>query len=242
MKNCSLKQKRWQQVQKWCAANGIVAQESVIRVAVPLQNGKGDYEFNILEQIRRYQNDKTLNRNDLFIPYNMGVLIGFEETEANGAPKGKAQLYSYAPKAGVQYKVGFMTDDIEALYNGMLTVSMGQTQVNKAFPVLNFKHVPETQPVGIYNGEAFKNSGIQPEFDLSKALYDLIPNYLFAGTEDIKVRLDFNATGSNFAVALGTNPDEADTTHTPFLYFYMTGVLVTNGAEIPNGALFLDKQ
>lgn len=241
MRNSNLKQKRWQQVQKWCAANGIVPQESVIRVAVPLENGKGNYEFNILEQIRRFQNDKTLNRNDLFIPYNMGILLGFEETEANGTPKGKAPLYSFAPKAGVQHEVGFMTDDIEALYNGMLTISMGQTQVNKAFPTLNFKHVPETQPIGIYNGEAFINSGIQPEFDLNRALYDLIPNYLFAGTEDIKVSLQFNATGSNFAVALGSDPTEEDTTHTPFLYFYMTGVLVTNGAEIPNGALFLDK-
>ena len=59
--------------------------------------------------------------------------------------------------------------------------------------------------------------------------------------EDIKVELQFNATGSDFSVALGSAPTEEDTTHTPFLYFYMTGVLVTNGASIPNGALFLEK-
>lgn len=241
MKDSLLKQHRWQQVQKWCKDNNIVPQESVIRVAVPLQNGQGNYEFGILEQLRRFQNDKTLNRNDLFIPYNMGILIGFEETEANGTPKGKASLYSYAPKAGVQYPVGFMTDDIDALYNGMLTISMGQTQVNKAFPTLNFKRIPETQPIGIYDGTEFVNSGIEPEFDLTDALYDLIPNYLFAGNEEIKVNLSFNGTGSDFSVALGATPTVADTTHTPFLYFYMTGVLVTNGAEIPNGALFLDK-
>lgn len=236
-----IKQKRWQQVQKWCAANNIVAQESVIRVAVPLQNGVGTYEFNILEQIRRYQTDKTLNRNDLFIPYNMGVLIGFEETNVDGSPKGKAPLYSYAPKAGVQNAVGFMTDDIDSLYNGMLSISMGQTQVNKAFPLLNFKRIPETQPVPLYNGTDLVNSGIQPQFNLTEALYELIPNYLFAGTEDIKVQIQFNATGSNFAVAKAATPTVADTDHTAFLYYYMTGVLVTNGADIPNGALFLEK-
>lgn len=237
----AIKQKRWQQVQKWCANNKIVAQESVIRVAVPLQDGVGTYDFNILEQIRRYQSDKTLNRNDLFIPYNIGILIGFEETNSDGSPKGKAPLYSYAPKAGVQNPVGFMTSDIESLYNGMLSITMGQTQVNKAFPMLNFKIVPETQPIPLYNGTTLVDSGIQPEFTLSKSLYPLIPNYLFAGTEDIKVQVTFNAAGADFSVAKAAAPTTEDSTHTAFLYFYMTGVLVTNGAEIPNGALFLEK-
>lgn len=241
MKQTCIKQKRWQQVQSWCQKNGITPQESVIRIAVPLLNGVGTYEFNMLEQIRRYQSDKTLNRNDLFIPYNMGVLIGFEETNDDGSPKGKASLYSYAPKAGVQNPVGFMTDDIDALYNGMLHITMGQTQVNKAFPMLNFKRVPETQPIGIYNGEEFVSAGIQPEFNLEDALYELVPNYLFAGTEDINVNVTFPAAGSDFAVALASDTDVEDETHTPFLYFYMTGVLVTNGAEKPNGALFLSE-
>ena len=45
--NQALKQKKWQSVQAWCAKNGITAQESMIRVAVPLKNGKGIYDFNI---------------------------------------------------------------------------------------------------------------------------------------------------------------------------------------------------
>ena len=234
-----LKLKKWQSVQKWCAENGITAQESVIRVAMPLIDGNGQYDFNILESnSRRYLTDKTLNRNDLFIPYGMQTFIAFEEVDAAGNPKGKAPMYPYAPKAGVQNPYGFMTDDIEALYNGMLTISFGQTEVNRSFPMLNFKRVPEAQPIGIYNGEAFVDSGIQPEFNLDDVLYQDIPNYYFAGSEAIAIKANFEANGSSFAIAAGTAPTEATQTRKPFLYFYMAGVLVVNGADKPKVSLF----
>ena len=93
----NLKQKKWQSVQKWCAENGVTAQESVIRVAVPLKDGKGLYDFNMLESnSRRFLSDITLNRNDLFIPYGMNIFIAFEEVDAMGNPTGKAPLYPYA--------------------------------------------------------------------------------------------------------------------------------------------------
>lgn len=239
--NQQLKAKKWQSVQKWCKKNGITAQESVIRVAMPLIDGNGQYDFNILESnSRRYLTDKTLNRNDLFIPYGMQVFVAFEEVDEAGNPKGKAPLYPYAPKAGVQYPFGFMTEDIEAMYNGMLTISFGQTEVNRSFPMLNFKRVPETQAVGIYDGEAFVNSGIQPEFTLDDALYQLVPNYYFAGTEAINIKANFPANGSSFAIAAAATPTTATTTRKPFLYFYMSGVLVVNGATAPKVSLFED--
>lgn len=239
--NQNLKAKKWQSVQKWCAKNGIVAQESVIRVAVPLKDGKGLYDFNMLESnSRRFLSDITLNRNDLFIPYGMGMFVAFEEVDAAGNPLGKAPLYPYAPKAGVQNEYGFIGRDIEALYNGKLTISFGQTEVNKSFPMLQFKHVPETQPIGIYNGTAFVDSGIQPEFKLDDALYQLVPNYYFAGTEAIKISAEFEATGSDFSIAAAATPTEATTERTPFLYFYMSGVLVVNGATAPKVDLFKD--
>ena len=236
--NQNLKQQKWQSVQKWCKANNITAQESLIRVAMPLQDGKGLYDFNILESNTRRSTDKTLNRNDLFIPYGMSVFIAFEEVDAFGNPTGKAPLYPYAPKAGVQNEYGFMGSDIEALYNGQLSISFGQTEVNRAFPMLNFKNVPETQPFGIYDGTEFVNSGIQPEFMLDDVLYQLVPNYYFAGTEAIKISAEFEATGSSFAIAAGTAPTEATTARKPFLYFFMSGVLVVNGAEAPKVGLF----
>lgn len=236
--NQALKQKKWQSVQAWCAKNGITAQESMIRVAVPLKNGKGIYDFNILESNTRRAIDKTLNRNDLFIPYGMGMFIAFEEVDAQGNPSGKAPLYSYAPKAGVQNEFGFIGRDIEALYNGELTISFGQTEVNRSFPMLNFKNVPETQPIGIYNGSAFVDSGVQPEFSLDTALYQLVPNYYFAGTEAIKISAEFEATGSTFEVAAAATPTQATEDRVPFLYFYMSGVLVVNGAETPKVGLF----
>lgn len=237
--NQNLKQKKWQSVQKWCAENNVTAQESVIRVAMPLIDGNGQYDFNILESnSRRYLTDKTLNRNDLFIPYGMQCFIAFEEVDAAGNPKGKATMYPYAPKAGVQYAYGFMTEDIEALYNGMLTISFGQTEVNRSFPMLNFKHVPETQPIGIYNGTKFVNSGLQPEFKLDDVLYQDVPNYYFAGSEAISIKANFEANGSSFAIAAGSAPTEVTTARKPFLYFYMAGVLVVNGADKPKVSLF----
>lgn len=239
--NQNLKAKKWQSVQKWCRKNGITPQESVIRVAMPLIDGNGQYDFNILESnSRRYLSDITLKRNDLFIPYGMQCFIAFEEVDEAGNPKGKAPMYPYAPKAGVQNSFGFMTEDIEALYNGLLTISFGQTEVNKSFPMLNFKHVPETQPVGIYDGKEFVNSGIQPEFKLDDVLYQDVPNYYFAGTEAIDIKVNFPANGSSFAIAAATAPTEASTARKPFLYFYMAGVLVVSGANVPKVSLFED--
>lgn len=231
--------KRFEQVVIFCQENNITPEESIIRVAQPLLNGTGTYFFDIKsDAVKTTYSQVGLNRNDAFVPFAMSVMIAFEEVDDRDIPTGKAPLFSFAPKAGVAVPVGFKTRDIEALYNGTLQINFDQTVVNSSFPTLNFKHVPETQNVPVYNGTAMVSTGIEPEFDVMDCMYPLAPNYIFKGNTDTKIRLDFNATGSVFDCAEAGN-SETSTKYKPFLYFVMNGVLIKNGAEKATNALWL---
>lgn len=216
---------RFEKVVKWCQQNGVVPEESVLRVSEALQSGVGTYMFDV-KNGKKAATDVVLNRNDLFIPFGMGLFIAFDGSTSAGAPDGKGVLYPYAPKAGTNNPIGFANDDIDALYNGLMQISFGQVVINSSFPLINFKSIPETQNVAIYDGTELVSANIQPDFDIYKALYPLAPAYYMQGTEDINIRIDFNATGSDFTLTAPSGTEVA-----PRLYLYMSGVLVKNAAE-----------
>lgn len=216
---------RFERVVKWCNANGVVPEESFLRVSEALLSGVGTYNFDI-KNGKKAATDVTLNRNDLFIPFGIGMFIAFDGKNSAGNPDGKGTFYTFAPKAGTNQPIGFTKDDIDALYNGILSMNFGQTVINSAFPMLNFRHIPETQNVAIYDGANMVSANIQPQFDILDALYPLAPAYYMQGTEDIQIRVDFPASGANFAL---TTP--SGVTVEPRLYLYLSGVLVKNAAD-----------
>ena len=230
-----LKRNRFSNVMDFCRANGIVPQISKIKVSQALENGVGLYDFDITADTVEVPGDVVLNRNDVFIPFSLGVLLTFDDKVK---PKGKARLYSYAPMAGVQNPVGFMTTDIEGLYNGILTQQVDQTAIMQSFPMEVLKHIGETEPSILLNGSDEEVSiGIQGEFDIEKMTHYLVPNIIYQGTMDIKTSVKFEATGSKFDVALASDPTSAATDKTARISLFMDGILIKNGAfdNIVNG-------
>lgn len=233
--------KRFDICKKWCADHGIVPQVSKLRVGVPLENGKGRYDFDIQNAKPQYPGEVVLNRNDVFIPFGMGILLSFDNiiTEANGnvtaAPTGKSPLFSYAPKAGVENKYGFLTDDIEALYNGTLSQYVDQTLLQQSFPAELFKHVPGNVPAHIIDQEGDEVSlGIQAEYNFESALHSVVPNIIYQGDMDIRTIVEFNGTGSDFRVASADDPAAALTNVGAYLNFVMYGILIKNAAQEPS--------
>lgn len=216
--------KRFDIVRKWCNQNGIVPQVSKLRTSQILKDGEGTYEFDFQNKNPQFTGEVKLNRNDLFIPFQMGILLSFDNAEK---PTGKCPLYSFAPKAGVNYPLGFATDDIEALYNGVLIQTVDQTQIQQSFPLELYKRVPETQNAILAGGEA--GMGLQAEWDFTKALPTMVPNILYAGNMDIITRVEFNGTGSSFALKNAQGEDVTD--KAAYLNFIMYGVLAKNAAE-----------
>lgn len=216
--------KRFDIVRKWCAQNGIVPQVAKIRTSEVLKDGVGTYEFDFQHKNPQYTGEVMLNRNDLFIPFQMGILLSFDDATA---PTGKSQLYSFAPKAGVNYPVAFATDDIEAFYNGVLIQTVNQTQIQQAYPLELYKFVPETQNAILAGGEA--SLGLQAEWDIKKVLPVLVPNVLIAGNMDITTRVEFNGTASSFALKDASGADV--TGKAAYLNLIMYGVLAKNMAE-----------
>lgn len=226
--NIFFDRERFEKVQAWCNANGVVPQISKLRVSQQLVNGQGLYRFDIKkEQANTLIGEVGLDRNDLFIPFAIGAMLQIDGKEATG----KTPLLSYPVKASAAAD-GFMTDDIEALYNGTMTIIMDQTEVNASFPMELFKHVPQTQPcVLLDSSNAAKSTGLVAEYDIQDVLVPLAPAYYFQGTVDTKLSVTFNGNGSDFSVASAATPTTADATKAARIVLYMSGVLVKGAAE-----------
>ena len=207
----------------------IVPQLSKIRLRARLENGRGNYQFYIQsEKTNPQMGDVGLNRNDLFIPFNMGLFHVFDNVPANG----KAPMHSYPIKATDAHR-GYLTEDIEALYGtGNLQIRLDQTQVNESFPLEGFRYVPETQPVVIYNAmtEIMQSAGLEPQFSLDDVMKQLVPTYKLQGTFDTKIEIQFNATGSDFSLA-EAGETAASASHQAWLVLYMEGVLLKSAAD-----------
>lgn len=232
--NVNFLSRRFSIVKKWCEANGIVPQVSKIRVSQPLANGVGTYNFNIQQTNGKvnFIGEQLLNRNDVFIPFSLGVLLSFDDAEA---PTGKSPLFSYAPKAGAANAYGFITDDIEALYNGAFIQTVDQTAIMQQYPAELFKYVPENVPAICLDSSNNQVSvGIQAQYKFEDALHVIVPNIIYQGTMDIKTSVQFNGTGSDFSIAAGSAPTTALTDKVAYLNFIMYGTLVKNGADSPS--------
>lgn len=204
----------------------IYPEESKLRVSLPLQNGKGQYIFDIKNAVVDGTVEQHLDRNDVFVPNKWGVLIEFVET-ATGVRK----LFSFAPKNdGVHPSVfpyGFTSDDIESLYSGFLAWNVDNTVMLSAYPMEKFLKIPRQQGAFVLNSQdAAVAEGIIPEWTLDKALELIMPRYTIAGTRDHKISVNFPAAGLTFPVTSG---------YTANLVLYMDGFLVKGGCEYKGG-------
>ena len=205
----------------------IYPEESKLRVSLPIQDGKGQYIFDIKNAVVDGLVEQHLDRNDVFVPNKWSVLIELVET-ATGVRK----LFSYAPfNDGVNPSVcpvGFTNKDIESLYSGFLAWNVDNTVMLSTYPMEKFLKIPRQQGAFVLDSnDAAVQEGIQPEWTLDKALELIMPRYTIAGTRDHKISVNFPAAGLTFPVTSG---------YTANLVLYMDGFLVKGGCEYKGGS------
>ena len=216
---------RFDKVYAQLRGTNIYPEESKLRISMPIQDGKGQYIFDIKNAVVDGLVEQHLDRNDVFVPNKWGVLI--ELVDANGIKK----LYSFAPKNdGVNpsvFPAGFKSDDIESLYAGFLAWNVDNTVMLSTYPMEKFHKIPRQQGAFVLDSnDAAVNEGIQAEWSLDKALELIMPRYTIAGTRDHKISVNFPAAGLTFPVTTG---------YTANLVLYMDGFLVKGGCEYKGG-------
>lgn len=224
--------KVWDQIVAAGLGGQIYPEEAKLRMSVPIENGKGQYIFNLTKESNG-DNMTTfvLQDNDVFVPNAIGVMIGITET-ATGVQK----LYPYAPKApngaASVYAAGFESDTIEALYNGHLTWKLGTQILLNQYPMEKFKKVPRQQGAFVLdsNDDAVSEQ-IQPEWSIDKCLELLMPKYTIAGNRDHFVSVNFDAATKSFPVTSG---------FTAQLVLFLDGFLVKGGATTIDGKRAFD--
>ena len=202
-------------------------QESKLRVSLPLLDGKGQYIFDIKNAAVDGVVEQHLDRNDVFVMNQIGVLIGITEKAT-----GVTRLYPYAPKNdGVNPSVdpvGFKTDEIDSLYNGILSWNVDNKVMLAAYPMEKFLKIPRQQGAFVLDSnDAAVQEGIRPEWKLDDALSLFMPRYTIAGTRDHKIAINFPAAGLTFPLS------SAD--YTAELVLYIDGFLVKGGCEYKGG-------
>lgn len=202
-------------------------QESKLRIAQPILDGKSQYIFDIKNAVTDNVVEQHLDRNDVFVMNQIGVLIGITE-KATGVQK----LYSYAPKNdGVNPSVdpvGFKTDEIDSLYNGILSWNVDNKVMLAAYPMEKFLKIPRQQGAFVLDSnDAAVQEGIRPEWKIEDALSLFMPRYTIAGTRDHKIAINFPAAGLTFPL------NSAD--YTAELVLYIDGFLVKGGCEYKGG-------
>lgn len=224
--------KVWDQIVSAGLGGQIYPEEAKLRMSVSIENGKGQYIFNLTKESNG-DNMTTfvLQDNDVFVPNAIGVMIGITET-ATGVQK----LYPYAPKApngaASVYPAGFESDTIEALYNGHLTWKLGTQILLNQYPMEKFKKVPRQQGAFVLdsNDDAVSEQ-IQPEWSIDKCLELLMPKYTIAGNRDHFVSVNFDAATKTFPVTTG---------YTAQLVLFLDGFLVKGGATTIDGKRAFD--
>lgn len=203
---------------------GLAPQTGQLRFEIPIVAGKGFYEVLVNREggaVKR-ATEVWLKRSDAFITKGIGMFLMIEETAKEGA----APLLTYplldsaALPAG---HVGFASADAEAIYNGTMAIITGQVSNYQGIPLRRFKHAPETQPVQS-GGES---SGLVPQFDSDNAILNFAERFIFAGTKDQKIRVEFPFL-PNMTIAPAA--DHA-ATHKAFIVVVVDGWLVEGGTN-----------
>ena len=208
-------------------ATNIHPEEAKLRYALPLQDGKGQYIFNLkdcpsTDNLRYFQ----LDRNDVFIPTKWGVRLAIKNNTT-----GVVTTYTFAPvNDGVNpsiFSAGFTTEAINALWAGHLQWLVDNVVYLSSYPLEKFHKVPETQGLFVLDSQdAAVQEGIQLERCLDKELELIYPKFVMAGTRDHKVSVNFDAATLQFPVTSG---------HTAYIELYMDGFLIKGGCEYVDG-------
>lgn len=208
------------------AGTGLWPEQSKIRLSLPIKDGKGQYIYN-LKDAGDGINTFGLDRNDVFIMSYIGALIEFVDNTT-----GVRHEFSFAPIASTDdaptvFPVGFLNDQINKMYTGYMQWLLDNQVMLSAYPMENFKKVPETQGAFVLNSnDEPVQEGIQVEGGIYDKLALVYPKYTIAGTRDHKISINFDASKLTVPCTEG---------YTANLVLYIDGFLVKGGSEYKGG-------
>ncbi len=208
---------------------GIFWQRSKIRLELPILKGVGRYTFDLKKE--SFGNGLTtfpLKRDDVIVPNGIGVLISISH-KVNGTEV--EELYSFAPKNdGTNpsvFPVGFMSGQIESLYNGFLEWTVGSVVAWDNYAMESFKKVFRQQGAFVLNSDdADVQEGIQPEHDIYDMLQPVLAKYFVSGMQDHQMTVNFPAAGLEFPLN--------DENYTAKLVLYIDCFKAKNGTKLLN--------
>lgn len=223
--NIFFDRQRFEKVANYCRKNGLTPQFSKIRLSQELKDGQGNYRFYLDEKKNNLaEGDVALNRNDLFIPFGIGVFLALGKK----GKEGRSVLQTCIARNNYDVPHFKTPNDVEGFYNGKLSIMMDSTAVNESFPMEVFRKVFDLDRDNIHRQ--------MPQFDTDKALVPLAPEYYFQGTVDTELTLSFDGNGVKFDLMESTDGTAAptpiaDNERSARVVVLMTGVLVKNAAD-----------
>lgn len=209
----NFQRQRFEKVCSYYGKKGIAPQLSLLRIEENLQNGKGEYIFDLKkENISAVE--RNLKRNDLFVTLAIGVALRIENSERPfvNTPMFDAVVSSYVTGTDTREPIveGFKTSDINALYNGSLYISTGTTVNFQDMPLALFKR---SQGTNVTNNQENEFSAIQAKsgkFNFENDLKAMAEEIIFSGTQDHTIKINFPTFPTSDYQALQTGDRIAD--------------------------------
>lgn len=197
---------------------GIAPMQGILRIEADLQNGKGNYKFDIKKDSSLLgPAERSMDQWDIFCVETLMVGLRVEDkTKPGFAP---LLTYPFLGDAGITSMKGFDNLDIAALYNGTLSIKTNQVQNLENLPLSHFLYVPETQPSGATQ---------LAQTDLSGVRLLMPENIVFAGTTKHEIEVNFPYTAGSTFYAEG---ESSYTNYQTKIVFEATGYTIKGGAD-----------
>lgn len=212
-------------------AEGKIVTPGYIRLENELINGKPKYDFQILRDTNSDSvTEQKLDRNDKFLATHLGLfLIHRGGTIPNSDPEEKYEpglevLQTYPNPTIFSDKSIFL----ESIYNGKISIMVGQTKYVEALDTRRFRYVPTAQQLTVTNGasstplvvSSIANSGQ----DENSGFINLTPQITFDGALKNNITLE-----APIASTFEMQPSQRRNQRQMYcLVLMMRGFLVTN--------------
>jgi len=184
---------------------------SFLRVDQVLANNKSRYKFDIKAASTDAAPELRLDRNDLFVATHIGIFLVAQDRNK----KGREVLQSYPNQVIFPAAAGFDPEDLEAIYNGFLTMKVGSTVNIESLSMQNFRKVPQTQQSASTN---------RSQWNLKDQCYKPETTLELHGTANIDIEVEF-PTYNNIKIAY-----DGEGTIDHKIAMLAFGYLVKNGA------------
>lgn len=213
--NASLQRQTFDMLQKKFPAKEVAPH--FLRTEVVLKNNINKYKFDHRSLGGESSTEIKLDRNDLV--YVTCILLGWIEcTEGNEAV---APIKTYAPAGS----------DLEALYNGFLSLKTGAKVNFEALSCLNFKFIPQQQEEFRTSTSGTGMDAVQhdmhllDQFNFMDAAYAGVEDIYLHGTKSHEITVEY-PTKANMSVEPASGERK--------LVLILNGFIIKNGADALN--------